>query len=109
LIPIHALLSRIRWDPVFGRGKWEVAYLDRMRSGFVRVPLSAMQMATDNSFAFEVTDDEGVTHSIPYHRVRQVWRDGRLYWVRTTTRLPKKLVKPRPIRRAAVQEPRMRR
>jgi uncharacterized protein (UPF0248 family) len=109
VIPIHALLSRIRWDPHFGRGRWEIAYLDRKRPGLVRVSLSEMQMNADSSFAFEVMDDEGVVHSVPYHRVRQVWRDGKLFWVRTTTRLPRKVVKPRPVRRGPVQEPRMRR
>ena len=29
LIPIHELLSRIRWDPEFGRGRLEIGFFDR--------------------------------------------------------------------------------
>jgi uncharacterized protein (UPF0248 family) len=29
-----------------------------------------------------VADPLGVSHSIPFHRVREVWQDGRLIWER---------------------------
>jgi uncharacterized protein (UPF0248 family) len=40
VIPIHELLARIRWDPEFGRGEWEIACLDHARPDLVRVPLA---------------------------------------------------------------------
>jgi uncharacterized protein (UPF0248 family) len=36
----------------------------------------------DNHFCFDVTDEEGVAHSVPYHRVKEVWQDGELIWRR---------------------------
>lgn len=82
MIPIHSLLARIRWDPEFGRGRWEIAYLDHARSELVRVPLDEMHTQPDDHFMFDVVDGEGNTHSIPYHRIREVWRDGTLVWSR---------------------------
>ena len=88
MIPIHALLSRIRHDPAFGRGRWEVAYLDRARVGLVRVPLEDMHTSPGVRFMFEVLDAEGARHSIPYHRVREVRRDGKVVWSRLAPRTP---------------------
>lgn len=62
MIPLHRLLSRIRWDPEFGRGE--------------------MRAEADSHFCFEVTDEDGITHSVPYHRVKEVWKDGELIWHR---------------------------
>jgi uncharacterized protein (UPF0248 family) len=28
------------------------------------------------------TEDGGTRHSVPYHRVRELWRDGELIWAR---------------------------
>jgi uncharacterized protein (UPF0248 family) len=33
-------------------------------------------------FGFEAVEVGGSVHSVPYHRVRQVWRDGELIWRR---------------------------
>ena len=86
MIPIHTLLARIRWDPHFGRGRWEIAYLDRVRAGLVRVPLEEVRTRAHIGFVFEVTDEDGITRSVPYHRVRMVWRDGKLVWSRLAPR-----------------------
>lgn len=82
MIPLHQLLSRIRWDPEFGRGEFRVGYSDRMRRGLVYVPLQKVVQEEGNRFSFGVTDEEGVVHSVPYHRVKEVWKDGRLIWRR---------------------------
>ncbi len=82
MIPFHELLSRIRWDPEFGRGEFQVGYLDHQRRGLVYVPLAGLREAEDSHFCFEVTDEEGVVHSVPYHRVKEVWKDGVLIWRR---------------------------
>ena len=109
MTPVHELLARIRWDPAFGRGRWEIAYLDRTQPTLVHVALEEVNVDASIGFAFDVIDEEGVTHTIPYHRVRQVWRDGELVWSRLAPRAPRKVSKPRPMRRAATVQPRMRR
>ncbi len=82
MIPIHDLLARIRWDPEFGRGRWEIAYLDHARPGLVRVPLEVVRMQPGDHFMVELVDQEGEARSIPYHRIREVWRDGERVWSR---------------------------
>lgn len=82
MIPIHELLARIRWDPEFGRGAWEIGYLDHARPGLVRVPLANIVTQPGDHFMFQALDEEGVLQSIPYHRIREVWRDGKLFWSR---------------------------
>ncbi len=82
MIPLHELLSRIRWDPVFGRGEFVLGYLDKLRHELVYVPLQAITDDPDTPSAFEVTDEAGVVHRVPYHRVKEVWKDGALIWRR---------------------------
>jgi uncharacterized protein (UPF0248 family) len=103
------LLARIRWDPQFGSGRWEIAYLDRKQLDLVRVPLDEIHTEPHIGFVFDVVDEEGVAHSVPYHRVRQMWRDGELVWSRLAPRPARKVDKPRPVRRPPARQPRMRR
>jgi uncharacterized protein (UPF0248 family) len=81
MIPIDELLARIRWDPEFGRARFEIAYLDRKRKALVRVPLERIRTPAGR-FGLEAIEDDGSVHSVPYHRVREVWRDGELIWSR---------------------------
>lgn len=81
MIPIHELLARIRWDPAFASARFEIAYLDRKRKALVRLPLERIRM-TEDRFGFEALEEDGSVHSVPYHRVRAVWRDGELIWSR---------------------------
>lgn len=69
MIPIHTLLARIRWDPEFGRGRWEIAYLDKTRPALVRLPFG--EIRTQRHIGF----------------VRQVFRDGKLVWSRLAPRM----------------------
>ncbi len=82
MIPIHELLARIRWDPEFGRGNWEIAYVDHARPELVRVSLADVRIPPDEHFMFELVDEEGVARSIPFHRIREMRRDGTLVWSR---------------------------
>jgi uncharacterized protein (UPF0248 family) len=82
MIPIHALLDRIRWDPAFGRGDFVVGYYDRVRRGIVSVPLARIQFDPGNRFSFTAFDPDGTAHDVPLHRVREVRRDGELIWRR---------------------------
>ena len=108
MIPIQALLSRLRFDPEFARGRWEIAYLDRAQPGLVRLPFEAVRTRRHLGFVFDVVDEEGIERSIPYHRVRQVWHDGKVVWSRAGAPPRPKEAKPRPGRRPA-RQPRMRR
>ena len=81
VIPIQKLLARILWDPEFGGGRFEIVYFDRKRKSLVRVPLGRIRMDSGR-FGFEAAEDDGSSHSVPYHRVREVWRDGELIWSR---------------------------
>ena len=47
---------------------------------FPKTPVVVVDFGTATNF--DVVDEEGVTHSVPYHRVREVWRDNELIWRR---------------------------
>jgi uncharacterized protein (UPF0248 family) len=80
--PLHQLLSRLRWDPRFREGRYEIGYYDRLERRIVRVPFESIRFPRAVRFTFEIVDEESAWHRIPFHRVRRVWRDGRLIWER---------------------------
>lgn len=82
MIPIHELLARIRWDPEFGKGKFELAYEDKIERQHKRVPLERIIIEPGQHFAFEAEEEDGTLHTVPFHRVRKVWRDGMIIWER---------------------------
>lgn len=81
MIPIHELLSRIRWDPDFGRGEFVLGYLDRVDRRVRRVALRTVRILPAHE-GFEFVDDEGVSRSVPLHRIKEVWKDDELIWHR---------------------------
>jgi len=82
MIPIHELLNRIRWDAEFARAEFRIGYYDRLEDRIIVVGLKEIEFEPGNSFSFLLYDEEGTLHSIPLHRIRQVFRDGRLIWER---------------------------
>lgn len=82
MTPIQDLLNRIRWDQEFGAAKFEVGYFDRVLARIVRVRFEDVRREGGGSAALEVLEDDGSVHSVPLHRVREVWRDGVLVWER---------------------------
>jgi uncharacterized protein (UPF0248 family) len=80
--PIHELLSRIRWDPTFAHGQFEIAYADHVLRREVRVPLVSVQLDVGRPGMIGVIDPDGVACHIPLHRIRKVYRDGELVWQR---------------------------
>lgn len=82
MTPIHQLLARIRWDEAYARSRFEIGYWDRVSRDIRRVGLGEVSWSADNPSLFEVVDEEGVCHSVPFHRVRKVWREGVLIWNR---------------------------
>lgn len=83
MIPIHELLSRIRWDREFGQGCFEIGYLDHVECRIIRVPLTHLRLEQGNRFCFHYETETGETRAIPFHRVREVLRDGNLIWRRS--------------------------
>lgn len=82
MLPIQKLLSRIRWDPRFRQGQYTLGYFDRVARRIVLVRFDNVRFPSGVRGMFEIQDDEGVLHRIPLHRVRGVYRDGRLIWER---------------------------
>lgn len=82
MIPIEALLNRIRWDPEFGRTRFTLGYYDRVRREIVTVPLTQIRLAPGNHFSFTAVEPDGGVHEVPLHRVREVHRDGVCIWRR---------------------------
>jgi uncharacterized protein (UPF0248 family) len=82
MIPIRELLSRIRWDPEFGRGSFTVGYYDRIKRSIVKVPLTRIGFEQGGRAWFEAVEEDGSAHAVPYHRIREVYRDGELIWKR---------------------------
>ena len=88
MTPLHELLSRIRWDPQFGQGEFALGYRGRVLGRIVVVALREVVLDPHDHFAFEVTDDEGTVHRVPFHRVRQVFRNGVPIWERPSGNRP---------------------
>lgn len=82
VMPIHALLARIRWDPRLAGHRFVIGYWDRVARKVLHVDLADITWDADNPQCFDCVDDAGVAHSIPFHRVREVWQDGALIWQR---------------------------
>ncbi len=82
MIPIQDLLNRIRWDKEFGKGAFEIGYIDHISRKIVHTPLEKMQFEEGNHFSFKIEDPEGNLQAIPFHRIREVRKDGALIWSR---------------------------
>jgi uncharacterized protein (UPF0248 family) len=81
--PIHELLNRIRWDKEFGKGSFEIGYADHIQQRIIRVPFQKMRFMEGDRFSFQVEDSEGETLTIPFHRVREVYKNGYRIWYRS--------------------------
>ena len=82
MTPIHQLLSRIRWDKEFGRGRFKIGYFDRHEGVIHRVALREVAFPEDDRHAFEMGDESGQLRRIPFHRVREVVKDVQIIWQR---------------------------
>jgi len=89
VIPIHELLARIKWDQAYGRAQFVIGYWDRVSGAEVSVPLERIHIESGARFAFEAVEADGTLHTVPFHRVRSVWRDGELVWSRAARPAPR--------------------
>ena len=82
--PIQDLLNRIRWDPDFGSGEFVIGFYDRLQNGIIRLSLDQLWFEQDDHFRFYFSDAEGEVHSVPLHRITEVYKDQQLIWQRPT-------------------------
>ena len=82
MIPIQDVLHRIQWDPEFGNAGFTIGYYDRVDDEIIRVPFRRVHFAPGEHFSFDAVDEDGTTRMVPLHRVREVWRNGKLIWQR---------------------------
>jgi len=82
MITIEALLQRIRWDSGFGQGCFTIGWYDRLQRRLICVPLEQIHLERGNHFSFTAVEPDGSVHEVPFHRVREVRRDGVLVWQR---------------------------
>ena len=75
-------MNRIRWDQGWAGDDFEIGYYDRVERRVMIVPFKKISFPKDDHFSFEVIDKEGELHSVPYHRVKEIYRNGRLIWHR---------------------------
>ncbi len=80
--PVQDLLHRIQWDQDFADAEFEIGYYDRVEDRIILVPFSALHFPEDDHFAFELYDASGGVRRVPFHRVREIYRDGRCIWKR---------------------------
>ncbi|BCR06448.1 hypothetical protein DESUT3_35170 [Desulfuromonas versatilis] len=80
--PVQEILNRIRWDPEFGDASFEIGYYDRLEDEILRVPFERLEFPEGEHFVFRLVDPWGEEHSIPFHRVYEIWRNGVSIWHR---------------------------
>ena len=78
---IRELLNRIRWDDEFGRGTFEAGIYDRVIDAVEFHPLAELHMDKGNHFSFTLCVD-GAMLAIPFHRIREVRKNGECIWKR---------------------------
>lgn len=80
--PIQELLSRIRWDKDYAAADFVVGYYDRVEDSIILVPFQELYFDEQDHFAFQVLDENGESHNIPFHRVKALYKNGELIWHR---------------------------
>ncbi len=88
MMPIHELLDRIRWDRDFGKGRFEIGYEDHSAREILQIPFEKVQFTEGDRFSFQIEDEVGRIKTIPFHRVREIYKDGHLIWQRPSAQTP---------------------
>lgn len=78
---IRELLNRIRWDEDFGHGTFDVGIYDRVRDTVDFHLLEELQFEKGNHFSFTVNTGREILN-IPFHRIREVRKNGQTIWKR---------------------------
>jgi len=75
MVPIKELLNKIKWDKKEKKEEYEVGYWDRIRGKEIRIDYGKIESFDDEFFNF---DDS----QIPLHRIKRVYKKGKLVWER---------------------------
>lgn len=84
MIPIHKLLKKIVWDREFGRAEFALKYYDRLEDRLIKIDFQEIFFEEASPFAFHLLDSDGIAHTIPLHRIKEVYRNNELIWQRRT-------------------------
>lgn len=79
---IQEILNRIRWDKDYANADFTIGYYDRMEDRLILAPFRELSFDEEDHFCFQLVDEEGVTHSIPFHRIKQLYKNGECIWQR---------------------------
>ena len=82
MITIQELLNRIRWDKAFGEGEFSIGFYDRVEDRILIVHFKEIIFDKEDHFYFRFVDEAGEVHTVPFHRIKEVYRDGQLIWHR---------------------------
>ena len=82
MMPIRELLNRIQWDEEFSKADFRIGYYDRLEDAISFVPIRQVFQEAGDHFSIQVIDDEGISHMVPFHRIKEVYRNGELIWKR---------------------------
>lgn len=80
--PIQELLNRIRWDEEYSKADFAVGYYDRVENRIIHVPFRELYFDRNDHFNFQLLDEDGISHTIPFHRIKEVYKNGDLIWQR---------------------------
>jgi len=80
--PVQDILNRIRWDKNLAGDDFKIGYYDRVEQQIIIVAFKEIIFPLNEHFSFEVIDQEGTLHSIPYHRVKAIYQNDQLIWHR---------------------------
>lgn len=83
MIPIHDLLNRIRWDKQFALGQFEIGYYDRLEDRIILVAFDEITFDPEDHFCIGISNENGEYHSVPLHRIKEVYKNNELIWSRS--------------------------
>jgi uncharacterized protein (UPF0248 family) len=80
--PVSEILDRIRWDADYGAAEFTIGYFDRVENRVVLRPIGSVYFEPGDRFFFHFFDEDAEEHSVPLHRIRDVYRNGERIWHR---------------------------
>lgn len=69
-------------NPEFAKGEFQLGYSDRAENRIILVPLKDVTFPRKARKHSRSPDLEGQVHRIPFHRVREVYKDSQRIWHR---------------------------
>lgn len=80
--PVHELLNRIHWDTEFGKGEFELWFLNHVGEQLLKLSFHNITFVPGDHYFFHYLDEEGTEHNVPFHRIKAVYKNGELIWHR---------------------------